>query len=1319
MFKNMTLIKRITLLSFFSMLGIIIILTLGLYSLSVMNDNFNKVIEEDATKAILSKDIKVSLLEMHRAEKNVILSLTQEEMREYNTDFLAAQKDIEKNIVDLTILIDKENLVKLEAIKTLYARYSSIYEDIYNLTKQNSNQKAKALMSIDARDKIKIVDALTDELALIINEELLAVVANIKTKADTKSIESKQQTLTLISSIESNILKSVRDAGRSILSPDSNEIKKMVERSNFYLSQVQRDTRKLRTITDKDKNTKIDQIISALRTYDQVQSEVLNLAIQNSNRKALVLSTTKSKEYITQSKGLINEILNYNDKMMHQATLLSDIRYNEAFSRLFIVFSTVFIFLIYFSVVTYKYFNNRLKAVYNKIDILKTGRFEDDKAESVTSDELGMITSALSAAIKLLRDSGIESKNKNWIKEGVNTLNKVLSTETEVVEVSRKSIDFLCSYLNAGIGSLYIFDEETETLKQYANYAYVQREEIANKFALGEGTVGQVARQKSPIQLKNIKRTHLLIDTGTTSEPPLNTYTFPLIYQNKLFGVIELGSSEVFDANAAEFFLLANEIIATALSSAKQSQKVQILLEETQNKNAAIEKANVQMQEQQQELEEANAQMEEQQQQLEEANAQMEEQQQQLEEANSQMEEQHQQLEEKNLSLEESQHTLDKRADDLAMSSKYKSEFLANMSHELRTPLNSIILLSDMLQDDMFGHLDKEEIKKASIIHNSGNELLRLINDILDLSKVEAGKMDVILDEFESSTFNDEISTQFEHQAQENNLAFIASDHYKGLINSDKAKLAQVVRNLISNALKFTQQGTVSLDIDNVDHDSIKISVSDTGIGIPSDKLKSIFEAFQQADGGTSRTYGGTGLGLSISKELIHMLGGKISVTSKINEGSTFSITIPKMNKAINSNANEERDIYNHQATALKEDNTPSSDSIIDDRKLLTAVDKAFLIIEDDRNFADILRARINKENEYALIALNGKDGLQLAKEYEIKGVLLDLGLPDMNGIDVLKEFKMNPSLRKIPVYVISGEEKAKKTLAHGAIGYSFKPVARHDISNAIEKINSFNNKKIKDLLLVEDDDTQREALLEFTQSGSVKSTGVSSKTEALKELDKGIYDGIIIDLGLNDGNGFEICEYIKANNIQIPIIIYTGKNLSTDEEKTLRQYTDTIVIKTVASQKRLLEEVDIFMHRVKIKSKGKVQNINDIDLSGAKILVADDDIRNIYVLSEALGSKGAEIITASDGKEAVEILDAHSDINVILMDIMMPVMDGYEATKIIKSNAKTKDIPIIAVTAKAMAEDRVKALEAGCDDYISKPLKMDILLGIMKSWIR
>jgi len=932
-----------------------------------------------------------------------------------------------------------------------------------------------------------------------------------------------------------------------------------------------------------------------------------------------------------------------------------------------------------------------------------------------------------------------KNERDQWIQNGILGLNEVLSGDNDTATTSSKAMTYLGYYLNIGVGALYVYSTSDEELILNASYAFVQREELSNRFKLGEGTIGQVALQKTPIHLKNIKRSQITIDTGTTSEPPLNTYTYPLMYNNDVYGVIELGSNELFNSRAIEFLDASNTIVTTALSTSQANKKVKVLLSESMVQNESIQKANVEMEEQQQQLkaqnesiQKTNIEMEEQQQQLEEANSQMAEQQQQLEEANSQMQEQQQQLKEtnsqmheqqvllkdKNVVLEQSRIDLDKRAEDLALSSKYKSEFLANMSHELRTPLNSIILLSEMIEEDKFGHLDKEEIKKASIINNSGNELLRLINDVLDLSKVEAGMLDIIVDEFDSGVFLDEIFVQFEHQAKEKKLELKILDNYQNKIRSDKHRLSQILRNLISNSLKFTKKGSISISIEETQDAKVKISVQDTGIGISSNKLRSIFEAFQQAEGGTSREYGGTGLGLSISKELSHILGGNIDVSSDLNVGSTFSIVIPNLDE------NEQHVKTNLMIeTKVKisefEDNTiKETVEIADDIDIITAADKPFLIIEDDLEFAGILRDRINEKNEYVLIALNGKDGLNLARDYDVKGVLLDLGLPDMNGIDVLKEFKTNLNLRKIPVYVISGEEKEKLTHENGAIGYSQKPLQKSDISDVIEKINSFNNKTVKDLLIVEDDKNQREALMEYIGNGTVKSKGVASKGTAIKELNKGIYDGIVIDLGLKDGSGYDICEYIHKSKLELPIIIYTGKDLNKEEEIHLRKYTDTIVIKTVSSQKRLLDEVDIFMHRVKVGTKAKAQNITNINLREKKVLIVDDDIRNIYVLSQALSSKGAKILTADNGRVAIEVLNDNEDIDIILMDIMMPVMDGYEATKIIKSNQKTKHIPVIAVTAKAMEHDKQRTLDVGCDDFISKPLKMDILLGIVKSWL-
>jgi len=912
------------------------------------------------------------------------------------------------------------------------------------------------------------------------------------------------------------------------------------------------------------------------------------------------------------------------------------------------------------------------------------------------------------------------SKNEidQWIQSGLVGLNETLLGEDDVSTTSSKAINYLCTYLNAGIGALYVYATKKKLLILNASYAFVQREELSNQFKLGEGTVGQVGLQKTPILLKNIKRSQLTIDTGTSSEPPMNTYTFPLLYKDEIFGVIELGSNQEFDSKTLQFFTDSSVIISTSLSSAMSNNRVKNLLSEAHVQNENIQNANIEMEEQQQQLEEANSQMEEQQQQLEEANAQMQEQQLQLKESNSQMQEQQIQLKEKNIILEQSQVDLDKRAEDLALSSKYKSEFLANMSHELRTPLNSIILLSEMIKEDKFEHLDTEEIKKASIIHNSGNELLRLINDVLDLSKVEAGMLDIIVDEFSSDIFLDEIYIQFEHQANEKNLELSIKDNYNLKIKSDKHRLSQVVRNLISNSLKFTKKGKISLEINAGPNDTIKISVQDTGIGIPANKLRTIFEAFQQAEGGTSREYGGTGLGLSISKELINILGGSIEVHSTPNEGSLFTLIIPNLETTHSSEHTPNATETKVKISELVDNKQSPLINIIDDSDVLTAADKPFLIIEDDENFASILRDRIHENKESVLIAQNGSEGLRLANEFDVKGVLLDLGLPDMNGIDVLKEFKTNLNLRKIPVYVISGEAKEKQTHENGAIGYSQKPIRSSEIKTVIEKINKFNDKTVKDLLIVEDDKVQREVLIEFIGNGTVKSKGVASKTAAINELKKNIYDGIVIDLGLKDGTGYDICEYIHENNMGIPIIIYTGKDISKEEEIHLRKYTDTIVIKTVSSQQRLLDEVDIFMHRVKVGAKGKAHNVKDINLNEKKVLIVDDDIRNIYVLSQALSSKGAQILTADNGQVALDVLEDNLDINIILMDIMMPVMDGYEATKRIKSNSQTKHIPVIAVTAKAMDQDKQKTLDVGCDDFISKPLKMDILLGIVKSWV-
>ena len=802
-----------------------------------------------------------------------------------------------------------------------------------------------------------------------------------------------------------------------------------------------------------------------------------------------------------------------------------------------------------------------------------------------SKDEIGKMSKVINSGIAKVRET-INLKNKEeWIKDGVNQLNQKLINLKDIQDVSNSSIDFICSHTNAGVGVLYIYNEDDEVLSQYASYAHTIRDEASFEFKLKEGIVGQVAFQKKPIMLKNIKKDENLITTGTVTQAANNTFTFPLIYNKKIFGVIEIGTFNNIEDKDIEFFEATNKIICQALSNAIQDRKIKELLDNTKKANEELERNQVK-------LEEANAYMEEQQQQLEEANANMEEQQQQLEEANANMEEQQQQLKisEQNLKLqnqklEETRNEIEKKANELETTGKYKSEFLANMSHELRTPLNSIILLSSLLQKNSKKTLNNDDIKKAKTIFESGNELLRLINDVLDLSKVESGKMQVIIDNFQSKTLLDQIKDTFEFLAVDKGLELKIVDEYKALINNDKDRISQIIRNLISNAFKFTKEGSITVKIEPSPTHDFRVSVSDTGIGIPKTKQDLIFKAFTQADGSTSRQFGGTGLGLSISRELSKLLGGTIALESEENAGSTFIVDLPNLTSDDIEHHHEIKEEPKiepapiKKAEPKKEVHIPIVETINDDRKLITKDDEAYLIIDDDKMFTEIVYEEIKKNGNYALVALTATSGLDLINKYNIKGIMLDLTLPDMDGVDVLKELKSNPRTRHIPVHIISSKDKNNETLELGAIGYHQKPVFDGDIDNIISTIDNFQEKEIKDLLIVEDDEVHREALMELVGEG-VNITGVRTASDAIKEVKKEQYDTVVVDLGLMDGSGYEVCEFIKNSFPTLPIIIYTGKELNKEDKIKLQEYSNSIIIKTANSNERILNEINLFLHR-------------------------------------------------------------------------------------------------------------------------------------------
>ncbi len=917
--------------------------------------------------------------------------------------------------------------------------------------------------------------------------------------------------------------------------------------------------------------------------------------------------------------------------------------------------------------------------------------------EAKSNDEIGIMSNAVNSGIIRTKQNILKNENEIWIKDAVAKLNQSLINLKSVKKVCDESIDFIGKYINAGCGILYFYNSEKNILEEFSSYNHIVRDELHTTFKIKEGVVGQVAFQKEAILLKN--NSNRKVTSGTATQDAYNTYTFPLVYNEELYGVIEVASFEEFTKEELDLFEALNKTICIALSTAIQSNKVEKLLEDTKIANEKLEK-------QQLELQEANAQMEEQQVQLEEANANMEEQQQQLKISEQNLKLQNQQL-------EETKKEIEKKADELTKSGKYKSEFLANMSHELRTPLNSIILLSSLLQKNSKKTLNEDDIKKAKTIFDSGNELLRLINDILDLSKVEAGKMEVIVDDFSSNELEQYLYDNFEYTAKDKELDFIVEDEYNGYIKNDKDKILQILKNLISNAFKFTKQGSITVKVENSKEfeDGFKISVIDTGIGIAKQKQSDIFKAFTQADGSTSREYGGTGLGLSITKELSKLLGGALTLKSKENEGSSFTIELPNLKKP-----KEDKKI--EKSSKIENINTSTSSSKIanDDRDILKTNDKAYLVIDDDEIFANIVYDEIKSSNNNALVAYDGTSGLELVRNYNIKGILLDLTLPDMDGVDILKELKSNPETKSIPVHIISSKDKNQETLKLGAIGYLQKPVLNADINDVISSLDSFEQKRIKDLLIVEDDEVQREALVELVGEG-VNITGVKSSKEAITQIKKEHYDTVVVDLGLINGSGYEVCEFIKNNYPKLPIIIYTGKSLSNEEKIKLQEYSNSIIIKTANSNERILNEINLFLHREEEDSGDSKGMFNSIDLKDTNILIVDDDIKNIFVLDAALKEFDANTITAFNGKEALEILNENRDIDLILMDIMMPVMDGYEAMEHIRNDEKIKHIPIIAVTAKAMKEDREKCIKLGADDYMSKPIDLNILGDLIKAW--
>nr|WP_122584724.1 response regulator [Pseudomonas viridiflava] len=927
-----------------------------------------------------------------------------------------------------------------------------------------------------------------------------------------------------------------------------------------------------------------------------------------------------------------------------------------------------------------------------------------------------------------------------WLRNGQSELAEHVLGQLTLSMLGRNILQFLAHYLGASVAAVYV-RQEHGGLTRIASYGFSrEQEERDQTIHSDEGIVGQAARQDRVITLKDVPVDYFKVSSGLGDGSPRSVIVVPTSNDDQVNGVIELGFLHALTEQDVEFLELISDNIGTSIEAARYRQRLQEVLAETQQ-------LNEELQVQQEELRTANEELEEQSRILKESQAHLETQQAELEQTNEQLAEQGQALADQrdaldrnNEELNQAQVELQARADELQRSSKYKSEFLANMSHELRTPLNSSLILAKLLAENPTENLTAEQVKFAESIYSAGNDLLNLINDILDISKVEAGKLEVRPENSSVSRLVEGLRGLFQPLATEKRLQFTVEMQAGAptMLYTDRQRLEQILKNLLSNAIKFTETGTVSMIVSRQPGSGIAFTVRDSGIGIAEEHQQSIFEAFRQADGTTNRRYGGTGLGLSISRDLAALLGGSISVTSAPGQGSIFTLVLPEQYVEQSTEA-QGANIAAVVSTPVMPAPTvarPVVEPVVvrdeaipvfdDDRDKAPFDKRCILVIEDEVRFAQILFDLAHELGYYCLVAHAADDGFNLAARFTPDAILLDMRLPDHSGLTVLQRLKELAPTRHIPVHVISVEDRQEAALHMGAIGYAVKPTTREELKDVFAKLEAKLTQKVKRILLVEDDALQRDSIARLIGDDDIEITAVGFAQEALDLLRDNIYDCMIIDLKLPDMLGDELLKRMSTEEICSfpPVIVYTGRNMTRDEEAELMKYSRSIIIKGARSPERLLDEVTLFLHKVESQLSNERQKMlktarsRDKVFEARKILVVDDDVRNIFALTSALEHKGAVVEIARNGLEAIAKLNEVEDIDLVLMDVMMPEMDGYEATIEIRKDPRWRKLPIIAVTAKAMKDDQERCLQAGSNDYLAKPIDLDRLFSLIRVWL-
>ncbi|WP_409266184.1 response regulator [Massilia sp. BHUDP2] len=941
--------------------------------------------------------------------------------------------------------------------------------------------------------------------------------------------------------------------------------------------------------------------------------------------------------------------------------------------------------------------------------------------------QLVMLSDSYQETLEHEAEHNAQLRHQDWLRAGQTELSTLSAGIHSLEPLADAVLGYLIRYLDGAVASMYVNGEDG-VLRRIGAYGFAfDKADDAQVIMPGQSLASRAAIEGRLLVLHDLPDGYIKVASSLGDAPPRELVISPVHNHGKIKGVIEIGFLHPVTARDREFMELIAPAVGASMAAVLYRLRLQHALEETQT-------LNEELQVQQEELRTANEELEEQSRALEESQTALENQQSELRATNDQLAEQALNLDMKNAALTGAQDQLRQRALELERASRYKSEFLANMSHELRTPLNSSLILAKLLADNASGNLNDEQVRFAQTIYSAGNDLLHLINDILDISKVEAGKLELVPEEVPLRRMVEGLARTFEPLARQKMLDFSVTidPNVPPTITTDRQRVEQILKNLLSNAVKFTDSGQVAMTLGVTPEGWVQFGVRDSGIGIAPDQQDKIFDAFHQADGTTSRRFGGTGLGLSISRDLTNLLGGTLNVSSQPGEGSLFTLSLPRSGAVAATppaapalNAPQPAPLATPAPTSAPASMEPAA-SFADDRDLPAAGTRTVLVIEDEPEFARILFDLAHELDYRCLVALSAGEGLALAASQKPDAVLLDIRLPDSSGLSVLQQLKDNPATRHIPVHIVSSMENGGEALHLGAIGYALKPTSREQLEEVFRKLQEKSSQKIKRVLLVEDDERQRESVVQLIADTDVEIRAVGMGGDALALLKEQIFDCMIIDLKLPDMQGGELLERMASEEVCSfpPVIVYTGRNLTRDEEAELLKYSRSIIIKGARSPERLLDEVTLFLHKVESELSSERQTMlkavrgRDRVFEGRTILLVDDDVRNVFALTSALESRGAKVEVGRNGFEAIAKLDEVPGIDLVLMDVMMPGMDGLEATRRIRADGRFDRLPIIAITAKAMKDDQEQCLAAGANDYLAKPIDLSRLYSLLRVWM-